>query len=762
MKKIDIKYNPYKVCSTISVDGKLPMKGSALNDMGKRRLQEWIESLPIVLLKEYRDTNFEISFTGTQMDYDDVVAAFDAAKDKVAVTKWNFINKAEPSEAEALIDGIFTDIQNGPIQELKDQRIIEAFEKAKNSRFEINVIATMSSGKSTLINALLGKRLMPAANEATTATIVKIIDTEKDGDEFDAKAYDKSNNLVESIENITLQQMTELNKNETISTIELFGKIPFVKSVGMKLVLVDTPGPNNSRDITHKEMTYRMLQNSDKTLVLYVMNGTQLGINDEKMFLDDVSRVMREGGKQSRERFIFAVNKMDSFKPKEEGETCIIRALENAKNGLEERGIFQPNIFPVSSLSALEKRSEDDEPMAIDNFKRGIKKYPCLHFDNYYQFSHQDISIQNHLSTALNEADEMTAVELHSGIVNIEMAINQYVNKYAKTLKVTDLVLSFDEKLKELAAVARLEDEIRNNKNKKAELERQIEKIKSNIKAAKEAKTLSGRIDKLNLTKEAISEIQAYMSVISNKINKLRVGHTELEKSEAIKRCKGIEKECQELMIQVKVKIEQIIQQSYKRTVSSILEEYKKYLGELNLGVNGKGLEINPIDFVAPRLSNINSIMTESTFSRDEGHYVKESYTVEREGFGWGLLRGIDVFDLFEDSTHETKYRNRWVSNNVDYVDMSKVDEEYLQPIEINIQKMRVKAEEYIQKETVKIKDTLKKDISRLDDVLDKKLDSLKNTESDTRETEKQIKKKEEELKWLQSIQERVDAIIEF
>lgn len=75
---------------------------------------------------------------------------------------------------------------------------------------------------------------------------------------------------------------------------------------------------------------------------------------------------------------------------------------------------------------------------------------------------------------------------------------------------------------------------------------------------------------------------------------------------------------------------------------------------------------------------------------------------------------------------------------------------------------MRVKAEEYIQKETVKIKDTLKKDISRLDDVLEEKLDKLKNTESDTRETEKQIKKKEEELMWLQNIQERVDAIIEF
>ena len=111
MKKVDISYNPYKVNSNISIDGKKPIKGSSINDMERRRLQEWIEVLPSVLLKEYRDTNFEISFTGTQMDYDDVVSSFEAAKDIVVVTKYNFINKAEPTEAESLIDSIFTDIQ---------------------------------------------------------------------------------------------------------------------------------------------------------------------------------------------------------------------------------------------------------------------------------------------------------------------------------------------------------------------------------------------------------------------------------------------------------------------------------------------------------------------------------------------------------------------------------------------------------------------------------------------------------------------------
>lgn len=72
----------------------------------------------------------------------------------------------------------------------------------------------------------------------------------------------------------------------------------------MKLVLVDTPGPNNSRDPHHQQMTYRMLENSDKSLVLFVMNGTQLNVNDEKNFMDYVCDCMAKGGKQSRERYI--------------------------------------------------------------------------------------------------------------------------------------------------------------------------------------------------------------------------------------------------------------------------------------------------------------------------------------------------------------------------------------------------------------------------------------------------------------------------
>ena len=109
----------------------------------------------------------------------------------------------------------------------------------------------MSSGKSTLINALLGKKLMPVANRATTATIVRIIDTNQDN--FSAIAYNSKGEVLYKEENIDYTQMKAWNADKSISAIDIFGRIPCVDSVGMKLILVDTPGPNNSRDNDHKK-----------------------------------------------------------------------------------------------------------------------------------------------------------------------------------------------------------------------------------------------------------------------------------------------------------------------------------------------------------------------------------------------------------------------------------------------------------------------------------------------------------------------------
>ena len=62
MKNVEIKYNPYQIASTVTIDGKKPTKDSSINDMMKLRLQEWIDRFPEVLKKEYRDANFQIKW----------------------------------------------------------------------------------------------------------------------------------------------------------------------------------------------------------------------------------------------------------------------------------------------------------------------------------------------------------------------------------------------------------------------------------------------------------------------------------------------------------------------------------------------------------------------------------------------------------------------------------------------------------------------------------------------------------------------------
>lgn len=760
MKKVCITYNPYLVKTTITIDGQKPKQNSSLN-ASNTRLQDWVDKLPEILINEYCDNTYEIHFVGTQVDFEDIKTSFAPFNSRTNV-KFDFVKKADPADMEKTVDEIFNEIKAGPVPELKDKKIIDAFEKAKNQTFEINVVATMSSGKSTLINALLGKKLMPAANEATTATIVSIID--EPHDEFNAVAFDGDGKMVKEIKSVDLKAMKSLNDDQKVSHVELRGRIPFVKSTGMKLILVDTPGPNNSRDKNHEKLTYEMLANSDKSLVLYVMNGQQLAINDEKIFLDWICDTMKNGGKQARERYIFAVNKLDNFKVADDGADGIEKALNNVKTNLEERGIMYPNIFPVSALAALEKRTEDDEPEAIDNFRRKIKKYTSFHFDSYYHYSHLPQTVHQRIDELLENVEGDDKSEIHTGIVSIEQAINQYVNKYARTTKVRDLVQSFNKKLEELAAIANLEKAIREDKSKKAELEKQIANIRKNIESAKSAQTVSKNIDKLDLKDDVEKQVISCISDLSMQIDKIAAKHgSRVEKSQALKECNMLEQQCKAIPSQAMVKIEQILQKTFKETFNRIIEEYKKYLSDLNVSIKGSDLQFDPLTLVAGNLPDLNSILENNTETIDTSYDTYETRT-RRVKKDWGTgklwrILSLGIADKYTTETYTAKVR---VKDSKDEVDMGQVASDYLQPLQQNLNKTRSGVIAYVLEQTDKLKEILKKQFVEIDKVLDNKLKDLSQTQVDADAKTAEIAKKESDLKWLESIKKRVNDIIEF
>lgn len=761
MKTVTIKYNPYNIQTEILIDGRAPKDNSKLH-FGKLRLQEWAEEIPDILVKECSDREFEIHFIGTPTDYNDLKEGFKSKSDIVSVSNWNRDeNVPDVSSVEDEVDKIFVEIQKGPVKSLKDADIVEAFKKAKNQEFEINVVATMSSGKSTLINALLGKKLMPVANTATTATIVRIIDTDQDN--FSATAYDSNGSVLCNEENIEYAKMKEWNADKAISAIDIFGRIPCVDSVGMKLILVDTPGPNNSRDKDHERMTYQMLNDSDKSLVLFVMNGTNLSVNDEATFMDYVCDCMKKGGKQSRERYIFAINKMDDFNPEDDD---IPGALRQAKEVLEERGIMSPNIYPISAQVALECRTNPIRHKTLDAFKDALNYFDEMKFDSYYEFNNLPHSSKKEIEGLLKEATEEEKVEIHSGVVSVEEAIALYVNKYARALKVKDLVESFNNRLKELAAIESLKDEIRCSEERKAKLNQDIERIKKIISSGDAAKVLSTLIDKKDFTKNVSGEINPFINELGKRIDRIIFSHkksSKVPKAEALRQVREIQKESSTILTQLDARIDDVLTKAFETLYSDILDMYKEHLKTIGLAIKDVDLRLSPLDFVSEDIANIDSLIKKSTQTIDEGHYEtktkRESKKVKKTNWFWTPWNwGSERYDT---EYYDRQYQE-WVSKNVEYVDMSSVATQYLQPIQVQLVEAKKAAEAHAQKEGLRIKQVLKQVLGQIDGILSAKLTELQESTNAALQTEQEIKKQREDMKWMEGIIARVNKLINF
>lgn len=65
---------------------------------------------------------------------------------------------------------------------------------------------------------------------------------------------------IEEWQELNLEVMERFNNNEEVSDIEIKANIPNISSGKMNLVLVDTPGPNNSRNSAHRDHTYRVIK----------------------------------------------------------------------------------------------------------------------------------------------------------------------------------------------------------------------------------------------------------------------------------------------------------------------------------------------------------------------------------------------------------------------------------------------------------------------------------------------------------------------
>ena len=755
MKTVKIKYNPYLLKTDITIDGKEPQSNSSLH-FGKQRLQEWAEKFVKIFLDEYRDANVTIEFTGSLDDYNDLKETIEASSDIINVAKWSHNCIQDVEEVEKEVIKIFNEIQQGPVEALKDQVIIDSFKQATSAQFCINVVATMSAGKSTLINALLGKKLMPMASMATTATIVRII--ARNSECFSAIAKNSNDEEIAREENISYETMKAWNSDERISSIDIYGPIPCVNNVGMRLVLIDTPGPNNSRDERHKEMTYGMLESSEKSLVLFVINATTEGTDDESALMDYVSECMKNGGKQSRDRYIFAVNKLDTYDPENDSVAEVLAAV---KKTLDKRDIVEPNLFPSAALPCLQIRDKEIKKRELRSYESLIEESDEFKFDEYYQLNHLPVSSRIRLENSNNEYSE---IELHTGIPSIEEAIRLYVNKYARTMKVRDLVDSFNKRLVELRAFANLERELRENIVERERLIFEISSIQEQIKSGQSATEYAELIDNIDVAEDVEMEVANLVSNFQVRIDGIinrYTNKTKVLKSEAERQVQKLESQRDDIIAQLDSRINSIFNSNFKQTYDAILNQYKHKLSRLGFKTDDNAFEFNPIDFIGQELLDIDSIITDATSPEDEGEwdYYTEIETIKVERSKWNPKRW---FGSKYTTEQKTVTKKRWIANYVDYVDMHEVVSGYLTPIYKDLKNAKKGIPKHVRNETNRLKNKLKNQIAEVEKVLTQKLEDLQKRVDSKEQTQTEIEKQESNLQWMNGIINRVNDLINY
>lgn len=753
MREIFIKYNPYRLETSITIDGAAPKQNSRLN-FGDRRLQEWIEELPEILFEECSSRDFKITFHGTILDYEDVESMAREAKKNGLNIELEHIPAKEVSDKEAAIDEIFDEIQAGPFDELKQPDVVKAFNMAKSSDFEVNVVATMSAGKSTLINALLRQKLMPAKQEACTATITEIKDN--DADHFMAKVYDTSGNLIQTHPELSFEIMDSLNSNPEVSKIHVEGNIPFVTSEDISLVLVDTPGPNNSRDPEHKAATYRMLSESSKTVVLYILNATQLAVNDDYNLLSHVADSMKVGGKQSRDRFIFVVNKLDDFK---KGEDSIEAAITKVRDYLRDNGIENANIYPASALTALNIRtilaeSDDDDDDEVYEAKGKVRKFirnPEMYFETLAPLTPSVRGeIETRLANARSNHDTYEEALIHCGIVPIEMAIKMYVQKYAKTAKIKNIVDTFSKRLESAKSFETTKQEITENQDKQKEILANIEVIKKKLASGEDAKRFKSRIEQINYDSEIRKMANDVIMVAQKKITEqLSSSDTKISKREAEELCRQFARFADNLQAEVQVKLEELIGNHVHKSATDLLEEYRKKISELAQDVNIGTVSIDPFELMAGDIStDVSSLinnLTETERVKVDEVWVENTSKKWYKPWTWFQEKG-HWKDIYEDK---------------EYVDGTKLAQRFFAPIQEQLYENSNNAIEYAKAQTKKIKQDFSKKFVELDTVLKKKLQELEDCANDNKNVERRIRESQAKLKWLEEIQIKTKAILD-
>lgn len=369
--KISIGFDPYHMKTTLSINGQnINKDGTGYEKIQKYLdkdipLQSWIDPISFqdwkgLLIEVIGNTNeavVECHFRGRELDFLDLKESFDRQSKKQINEKYNvsvtypnpefvytddkILERAEKAY-KLICSKEFKQILDDKIFSLEDSQLLKeynalekTYQDAFDDEFRIAFAGMYTCGKSTLINAILGKDILPTSDGTCTSKVFKIshdpnvkyakmscIDVNGkvvvEEQEYSAEQLQKKFDEIFpcSIDGKLCPSVPETIETVLVSTdmSSLYPKDASYNTSNMKLVIIDTPGTSSGEGNrvesgkAHYEITKELIQSSKKEVVVFCTNASEDKQESIQTFLDMVDDTDSNGAYD--QRFIFPITNL--------------------------------------------------------------------------------------------------------------------------------------------------------------------------------------------------------------------------------------------------------------------------------------------------------------------------------------------------------------------------------------------------------------------------------------------------------------------
>ena len=296
----------------------------------------------------------------------------------------------------AILDGLFANLKYDNVlwDALKNNKYVQSEAEwiegvRKNVAFslkkpyKIMVTATMSAGKSTFINALVGEKVASTNNLACTGRLHYIYS--KPVDDFLIGKWDRQ--IVLDAQNSILNENEGTQERISYESIYFKGRLS-----GKQCMILDTPGVNSAEYHNHGECTNSAILSGAYDALVFLINYEHIGTDDEIAHLSFIKQNVNDSVP-----ILFCVNKIDSMNM---DDTSLEVKMHSLKEYLQEQGFVDPTIFFVSSRAAFLNRlsstpnralsKNETNEMLVNSVKLGIIDLPGLYHKLNPQFINKE------------------------------------------------------------------------------------------------------------------------------------------------------------------------------------------------------------------------------------------------------------------------------------------------------------------------------------------------------------------------------------